>query len=166
MTATDGIDDLSQDVVAALANGGYSVATAESCTGGWIANALTDVPGSSQCFGYGVVSYSNDAKISLLGVRPEVLEAHGAVSEPVVAAMALGVARLSGADVGVSVSGIAGPDGGTPTKPVGTVWFAWSWRAGAPRTRLERFEGDRRTVRARAVVTALEGVLEEIASHG
>ena len=104
------------------------MATAESCTGGWIAKTLTDVPGSSAVFGYGVVSYSNGAKESILGVRNATLETHGAVSEQVVEEMADGVLHLSGADLAVAVSGIAGPDGGTVDKPVGTVWVTWGSR--------------------------------------
>ena len=105
---------------------GASVATAESCTGGWIAKTLTDVPGSSAWFGAGIVSYSNRAKHELLGVPEDLLAAHGAVSEPAVLAMVDGCLHRSGADFAVAVSGIAGPDGGSEDKPVGTVWFAFA----------------------------------------
>ncbi len=105
------------------------VATAESCTGGWIAKALTDVPGSSQWFESGIVAYSNSAKDALLGVPGELIAAHGAVSEPVVRAMAEGARAQLGVDLAVAVSGVAGPDGGSADKPVGTVWFAWATAA-------------------------------------
>ena len=139
------------------------IATAESCTGGWIAKALTDIPGSSQWFEAGFVSYGNDAKTTLLGVLPAEVAEHGAVSEPVVRAMALGALERAGTDLAVAVSGIAGPDGGTPGKPVGTVWFAWAWRHGKSvrsQTRHKLFKGDREAVRRKSVSTALTGVLE------
>jgi nicotinamide-nucleotide amidase len=137
------------------------VATAESCTGGWVAKALTDVPGSSGCFGYGIVSYSNGAKEAMLGVSNRTLAEHGAVSEPVVREMAEGTLRLSGADISIAVSGVAGPDGGSDEKPVGTVWFAWSMRG--PRgittdTDLQRFEGNRESIRMQSVIHGLKGV--------
>jgi nicotinamide-nucleotide amidase len=128
MPDSDEIGDLAASLVAELCAAGKTVSVAESCTGGWIAKALTDVPGSSGCFGYGVVSYSNGAKESLLGVNPAVLQAHGAVSEPAVREMARGALNLSGADLAIAVSGVAGPGGGTDEKPVGTVWFAWACR--------------------------------------
>jgi nicotinamide-nucleotide amidase len=145
-----------------LQAGRETLATAESCTGGWIAKALTDVAGSSAWFGWGVVTYSNEAKQSLLGVPAAVLEIHGAVSEPVVRAMAEGALAASGAGHAVAVSGVAGPDGGTADKPVGTVWFAWARRAAdGPRVRsaVHRFDGDRAAVRRQSVRAALEGVL-------
>ena len=120
------IHELATTVVAELAAANRAVSTAESCTGGWIAKALTDVPGSSACFGYGIVSYSNGAKESILGVQNSTLIEFGSVSEAIVREMAEGVIRLSGSDISVAVSGVAGPDGGTDEKPVGTVWFAWS----------------------------------------
>ncbi len=137
---------------------GWTVTTAESCTGGWIAKVLTDVAGSSQWFTRGFVTYSNEAKADLLGVPVADLDAHGAVSEPVVAAMARGAARLSGSELAVAVSGIAGPGGAVPGKPVGTVWFAWR-SPGRLDTRLERFDGDREAVRRQSVAVALEGLL-------
>ncbi|MBS0396362.1 MAG: nicotinamide-nucleotide amidase [Proteobacteria bacterium] len=146
-----------------LLAGGRRITTAESCTGGWIGKALTDVPGSSQWFETGYVSYGNGAKTTLLGVLPAELAEHGAVSEPVVRAMALGALERSGADVAVAVSGIAGPDGGSPGKPVGTVWFAWAWRHGRAlhaQARRKLFKGDREDVRRKAVASALTGVLE------
>jgi nicotinamide-nucleotide amidase len=155
------INELATTLVGELNRKNKAVATAESCTGGWIAKALTDVPGSSGCFGYGIVSYSNGAKESILGVQNRTLAEHGAVSEPVVREMAEGTLRLSGADVSVAVSGVAGPDGGSDDKPVGTVWFAWSTRgpAGiATDTDLQRFEGNRESIRMQTVIHGLKGV--------
>jgi nicotinamide-nucleotide amidase len=146
-----------------LLAGQRRIATAESCTGGWIGKALTDVAGSSQWFETGYICYGNAAKTTLLGVLPAELAAHGAVSEPVVKAMALGALERAGADIAVAVSGIAGPDGGTPGKPVGSVWFAWAWRHGKSlhvQARLKLFKGDREAVRRKAVAGALSGVLE------
>jgi nicotinamide-nucleotide amidase len=140
--------------------------TAESCTGGWIAKACTDVPGSSRWFRGAVVTYANDPKSGWLGVPEELLQRHGAVSEPVVRAMALGALEQLGGDCSVAVSGIAGPDGGTADKPVGTVWFAWARRAGdvsssTTRAAVELFAGDREAVRRLAVQRALAGLLDE-----
>ena len=146
-----------------LLAGGRRITTAESCTGGWIGKALTDAPGSSQWFETGYVVYGNAAKTTLLGVLPSELAAHGAVSEQIVRAMALGALERSGADLAVAVSGIAGPDGGSPGKPVGTIWLAWAWRHGKSlraQTRLKLFKGDRETVRRKAVHAALSGALE------
>jgi len=146
-----------------LLKAGQRITTAESCTGGWIAKALTDVPGSSQWFETGFVPYGNDAKTTLLGVLPAELAAHGAVSEAVVKAMALGALERTLADYAVAVSGIAGPDGGTPSKPVGTVWFGWAWRRGKAvhsQARRRLFKGDREAVRRKSVAAALAGVLE------
>lgn len=143
---------------AALAARQASVATAESCTGGWIAKSLTDVPGSSVWFGAGFVTYSNAAKTALLGVPETVITRHGAVSEPVVDAMARGCRERAGADYAVAVSGIAGPDGGTADKPVGTVWLAVAAPGGIAATR-HWFAGDREAVRRQTVGAALETVL-------
>ena len=155
------MDDLvrvaSQDLVDSLARLGKTVATAESCTGGWIAKALTDIPGSSAVIGYGIVSYSNDAKSSLLGVSKDTLLSFGAVSEPVVKEMAAGVRQVSGADFSVAVSGIAGPDGGTDDKPVGTVWFAWD-SGDSIVTDRQVFSGDRNDVRSSTVIHAISGI--------
>ena len=148
-------------LVAELVRRKMTVATAESCTGGWIAKALTDVPGSSGCFGYGIVSYSNAAKESMLGVENRTLAEHGAVSEAVVREMAEGALRQSAADIAVAVSGVAGPDGGSEDKPVGTVWFAWSMQVDggiSTDADLQRFAGDRDRIRTQAVIHALEGV--------
>ena len=146
-----------------LSDNGRSLATAESCTGGWIAKALTDIPGSSQWFGEGFVTYSNDAKVKRLGVPRSVLKREGAVSAAVARAMAEGVLARTGADVAVAVTGIAGPDGGVPGKPVGTVWFCWAEsRGGRTRARVERklFRGDRDAVRRKTVRWALRRLLQ------
>lgn len=137
---------------------GWHATCAESCTGGGVAAAITDVAGSSRWFETGFVTYANSAKERLLGVKGETLDAHGAVSEQVVREMALGALRAAGADVAVSISGIAGPDGGSVDKPVGTVWFAWA-TATDLETHCHHFSGDRRAVRQQAVVTALEGLV-------
>lgn len=142
---------------------GRRVVTAESCTGGWISKALTDVPGSSEWFETGFVTYGDAAKTTLLGVLPAEIEQHGAVSEAVVKAMAMGALERAGADISVAVSGIAGPDGGTPGKPIGTVWLAWAWRRGKSvhvQARRKSFKGDREAVRRKSVAGALGGLLE------
>lgn len=140
-----------------------TLVTAESCTGGWIAKACTDVAGSSRWFQGGVVAYSNALKVALLDVPEGLLVQHGAVSEPVVRAMAAGVLARTGSTAAVAVSGVAGPDGGTVDKPVGTVWLAWAWRErdGSIRmeTRRERFAGGRDEVRRCTVQLALERLL-------
>jgi nicotinamide-nucleotide amidase len=136
--------------------------TAESCTGGWIAKALTDLSGSSAWFDGGVVSYSNAAKESLLGVRRETLDRHGAVSRETVLEMVSGVLDRFGAGVAVAVTGIAGPTGGTPEKPVGTVWIGWKRRGGDARAKLFHFPGDREAIRRQTVAAALVGVRETL----
>lgn len=159
MTSTE---DLATALVAVLNEKRRTVATAESCTGGWIAKAITDVSGSSGCFGYGVVSYSNDAKMRLLNVPESALARNGAVSEAVVRSMAGGALRISDADFAVAVSGVAGPTGGSDDKPVGTVWFAWSrLTQEGPVTETERvvFDGERDDVRRQTVLHALAGLL-------
>ena len=151
-------------VVAALSASGWRLATAESCTGGWIAKCITDIPGSSAIFGYGVVSYSNIAKEHTLGVSPLALKDNGAVSEEVVRQMADGVLARSGANIAVAVSGVAGPDGGTASKPVGTVWIAWAVRGESCQSEHRRFDGDRRAVRVQTVLHALEGIIARLQS--
>jgi nicotinamide-nucleotide amidase len=139
------------------------VATAESCTGGWIAKALTDIAGSSQWFIEGFVTYGNESKERRLGVPRRVLAKQGAVSEAAVRAMAAGALRRSKAHVAVAVTGIAGPGGAVPGKPVGTVWLAWARRrAGAVQVdvKLEQFGGGRESVRRKTVRAALEGLLK------
>jgi nicotinamide-nucleotide amidase len=138
------------------------VATAESCTGGWIAKMLTDIAGSSQWFVEGFVTYSNASKVQRLGVPRAVLARKGAVSEAAVRAMAAGALRRTKAQVAVAVTGIAGPDGGVPGKPVGTVWLGWAIRRGGAirvATQLKHFRGDRDSVRRKAVRVALQGLL-------
>lgn len=150
-------DDTLESVVLALLAAGdkpVTVATAESCTGGWLAKMLTDLPGSSRYFQQGWVTYTNESKTAQLGVKPETLIAHGAVSEPTVAEMAAGARQRAGTDIALAVSGIAGPDGGTPDKPVGTVCFALA-HAGGTRTRTIGMFGDRDMVRDRSAKMAL-----------
>lgn len=139
---------------------GQTLVTAESCTGGWIAKTVTDVSGSSGWFDCGIVAYSYEAKQGLLGVRPETLIRHGAVSEETVLEMVSGALIHSGAGVGVAVTGIAGPSGGTADKPVGTVWIAWKRRGGYPVMKQFRFDGDRDDVRRQTVAAALRGLGE------
>lgn len=138
---------------------GWMLAIAESCTGGAIAKACTDLAGSSAWFERGFVTYSNEAKQDMLGVKVETLARYGAVSEAVVAEMAVGALQHSRAQVAVSVSGIAGPGGGTAIKPVGMVCFGWAQATGAVHTETHQFTGDRDAVRQQAVVYALQGVL-------
>jgi nicotinamide-nucleotide amidase len=143
----------------ALHRRGALMVTAESCTGGMIAAACTAVAGSSDWFERGFVSYSNEAKVELLGVEPALLAAHGAVSAEVVRAMVLGALTQSRADFSVAVTGIAGPGGATPGKPVGTVWLACAERGFAPRVELLRLGGDRAAVREQTVHHALQCLL-------
>jgi nicotinamide-nucleotide amidase len=150
------------DVGRALEAWGRRLATAESCTGGLIAGAITAVPGSSRWFDRGFVTYANEAKVEMLGVSADTLASAGAVSEAVAAEMAAGALARSRADVAVAVTGIAGPDGGTPAKPVGTVCFAWARRGGAVATATLHFPGDRAAVRAATVAAALRGVLDHL----
>jgi nicotinamide-nucleotide amidase len=151
--------NLAQKVGETLMQRGLKLATAESCTGGWVSQAVTAVPGSSDWFDCGFVSYSNTAKQKMLGVDLSVLEKSGAVSEPVVAQMAEGALRNSDADIAVAISGLAGPGGGSEDKPVGTVWFAWAIEGHPTVTCLSFFNGDRDEIRLQAVEQALEGVL-------
>ncbi len=165
MADHDALFKLADALVTELIAAGKAVATAESCTGGWVAKAITDVPGSSAVYGYGVVSYANGAKESILGVKNQSLTDHGSVSAEVVTEMSKGAVRLSGADIAVAVSGVAGPSGGTREKPVGMVWFAWAMRDGTKvqvETSLEQFSGDRDLIREAAVAYALQGVRERI----
>ena len=160
MNAADAeLEALAQRLGRALLVRGWRVATAESCTGGWIAKALTDIPGSSQWFEGSVVSYSNAAKTHLLGVSGEVLLAQGAVSEATVRAMAEGARGRFGTELAVAVSGVAGPGGGTPDRPVGTVCFAWATPAGTTAVR-RSFSGGREAVRRQSVALTLERLVD------
>ena len=145
-------------VAAACERGGWRVVTAESCTGGWVAKVLTDRPGSSVWFDRAFVSYSNQAKMAMLGVAASTLDAFGAVSREVVLEMAAGARERAGADFAIAISGIAGPGGGSADKPAGTVWFAWAGADGAT-AECRQFDGDRDRVRRCSVVFALEGLL-------
>jgi len=136
----------------------HSLVTAESCTGGWAAQVVTSIGGSSGWFERGFVTYSNDAKRELLGVAAETLKKHGAVSEETAREMALGALARSKGTVTLAITGIAGPTGGGPGKPVGTVCFAWATKGGAARSETQHFKGDRESVRRQSVVHALEGV--------
>jgi nicotinamide-nucleotide amidase len=164
VTPTDrDLEALALTLGRALEKRGWRLAAAESCTGGWIAKAMTDVAGSSQWFDGGVVAYSNAAKIALLGVPSDVLAAHGAVSEATVRAMAEGARSRFAADLAVAVSGVAGPGGGTADKPVGTVHFAWAAPGGVTAAR-RIFAGNRESVRRQTVGLALERLLELVAA--
>lgn len=151
-------DALAREAGRRLAATGGWLVTAESCTGGAIAQAVTSVPGSSAWFERGFVTYSNAAKEEMLGVRSETLERFGAVSEETAIEMARGALRRSHATVAVAVTGVAGPAGGTAAKPVGLVCFAWA-SAGETRSESRRFDGDRAAVRRQAVERALQGVM-------
>lgn len=151
--------ELAARVGEALKAQGLMLATAESCTGGWVAQAVTAVPGSSQWFERGFVSYTYISKREMLGVSQDTLGAHGAVSELTVREMVVGALANSHAQVAVAISGTAGPDGGTPQKPVGTVCFAWAVKNGEPKSATLLLAGDREEVRRAAVKAALEGVL-------
>jgi nicotinamide-nucleotide amidase len=162
--ASGGIKVLARDLGERLRARGLVCATAESCTGGLVAGAITEIAGSSAWFDRGFVTYSNEAKMELLGVPASVLDASGAVSEPTARAMVEGALARSRAQVAVAVTGIAGPGGGTPEKPVGLVCFAWA-RAGAPVVSASlHLPGDREAVRKAAVVAALEGLLRAAAA--
>jgi nicotinamide-nucleotide amidase len=143
---------------------GDTIVTAESCTGGWVAQELTAIAGSSKWFERGFVTYSNEAKQEMLGVRAETLQRHGAVSEETAAEMARGALEKSRGTVALAITGIAGPSGGTPAKPVGTVCFAWATKRGkagtAPCSETRRFSGDREAVRRQSVDYSLEKVLQ------
>jgi nicotinamide-nucleotide amidase len=164
MTADDTeLRGLAERVGGLLSARGLRVVAAESCTGGWIAKALTDVPGSSRWFDGGWVVYADAAKRGFLGVPAAVLETHGAVSEAVVRALAEAARERLAADFAVAVSGVAGPGGGTADKPVGFVWFAWA-SAAATTTESRRFTGDREAVRRQSVAFALERLATLVAA--
>jgi nicotinamide-nucleotide amidase len=153
---------LAEQVAALARQHSLMLVTAESCTGGWIAKALTDLPGSSAWFSAGVVTYSYEAKEALLGVNPRTLEATGAVSEQTVLEMVAGALARFGAGLAVAVTGIAGPSGGTEDKPVGTVWIGWKRRGGYAHAQLFQFAGDREAVRRQTVAAALNGMQQAL----
>ena len=141
---------------------GLRLATAESCTGGWVAGAVTAIAGSSEWFDHGFVTYSNDAKMEMLGVSAATLEAFGAVSEQTAGEMAAGALAHSHAQLALSITGVAGPGGGSAEKPVGMVCFGWAGEGGAPLVITRNFSGDRESVRRQSVICALQGVLERL----
>jgi nicotinamide-nucleotide amidase len=162
MSACDqpALEALAAEVGGLLSANGQHLVTAESCSGGWVAQCLTAIAGSSGWFDRGFVTYSNQAKIEMLGVPAATLATHGAVSEATAAAMALGALRHSHADWALAISGVAGPGGGSPSRPVGTVCFAWAGPEGFVATATCHFDGDRRRVRAQSVAHALTGILQ------
>ncbi len=153
------LEALSRRVGEALRERSLTLATAESCTGGWVAAVVTHTAGSSAWFDRGFVTYANEAKTAMLGVRPETLQTHGAVSLETAREMAAGALANSNALISLAITGIAGPTGGSPDKPVGTVCFAWCLRGQAPEAERCRFSGDREAIRRQAVIHALEGIL-------
>ena len=155
---------LAEQLGHALKQAGLSVATAESCTGGWLGEVLTSIPGSSRWYERGFVTYSNMSKREMLGVKTEILARHGAVSEPTARAMAEGALAASHADLVVAITGVAGPGGGTPEKPVGTVCFAWGARRQPVVSRIHHFHGDRAAIRRAAVIAALNGLQDTLNS--
>jgi nicotinamide-nucleotide amidase len=156
------MDKLSRLVGERLKSAGALLVTAESCTGGWVAQAITAVAGSSEWFERGFVAYSNDAKRELLEVSEATLARHGAVSEETAREMARGALQRSRGSLALAVTGVAGPGGGSGEKPVGTVCFAWAATAGLLLSETRRFEGDRESVRRQSVIRALEGVLRAL----
>ena len=160
---SSGVGAAAADLFAVFSERGLRLACAESCTGGLVTEAITDIPGSSAVLWGGVVSYSNECKERFLGVKAATLASFGAVSREVAAQMVEGVLAASGeggADIALAITGIAGPDGGSEEKPVGTVWFAWRTRDGRSTEACERFPGDRSAVREAAAMRALEGASE------
>ncbi len=154
------LTQLAEKLARQLAEKSLAIVTAESCTGGWIAQTLTAVAGSSVWFDRGFVTYSNQAKQDMLGVADETLQQHGAVSKQVVQEMAQGALNNSPAQLAVSVSGIAGPGGGSTDKPVGTVWFGWCRQGSDAYCEHKQFNGDREAIRRQAVAHALQGLLD------
>ncbi|TXH70939.1 MAG: CinA family protein [Lysobacteraceae bacterium] len=152
------LHDQAEALGARLRSAHHTLVTAESCTGGWISKTVTDIAGSSDWFDCGMVAYSYEAKQALLGVRPETLEHHGAVSRETAIEMVSGALVHSGASIAVAVTGIAGPGGGSADKPVGTVWIAWKRRGGYAQARLFHFDGGREDVRRQTVAAAFDGL--------
>ena len=160
MLAKRDIENTAIQIGSALKSQGLVLVTAESCTGGAVATAITDIAGSSEWFERGFITYSNEAKREMLGVAQDSLMRYGAVSEAVVREMVTGALCYSHAQVALAVSGIAGPAGGTPDKPVGTVWFAWGIKKGQCVVGLNHLSGNRAEIRTQSVGIALQGVLE------
>ncbi len=160
------LQTLAQELAGYMLEQGLVLATAESCTGGWISKCVTDIPGSSAWLDRGFVTYTNAAKQDMLAVAGATLEQYGAVSEATVTEMALGALANSLANVAVAVSGIAGPGGGTPDKPVGTVYFAWAIDGHDPVTRRELFPGNREEVRRQTVRLALSELIRLLDTRG
>jgi len=156
------LDELAAAAGARLKAARLVLATAESCTGGWVAQAVTTVSGSSEWFDRGFVTYSNAAKQDMLAVSDRTLARHGAVSEETAREMALGALAHSRADLALAVTGVAGPTGGTAAKPVGMVCFAWVRRGGTVQSETRRFAGDREQVRRESVIAALQGLLARL----
>lgn len=158
----DELEALAAELGAALQARGWLLATAESCTGGWVAQVCTAIAGSSAWFERGFVTYSNAAKMDMLGVSAATLAAHGAVSLETAGEMAAGAMTHSRAQIGLAITGIAGPTGGSPDKPVGTVCFAWALAGGKVETARQAFAGDRQAIRAQSVAYALRQMLERL----
>jgi len=158
----DELSQLAEQIGAALQSRGWMLATAESCTGGWVGEAVTSVAGSSHWYDRGFITYTNQSKQEMLGVSANTLAAYGAVSEQTVGEMAAGALKHSRAHITLAISGIAGPGGATPGKPVGMVCIAWALRSGAALSQTFQFQGDRAEVRQQAVIAALRGVLRAI----
>lgn len=157
----ESLADLAGRLGAVLVARGWRLAAAESCTGGGVAHAVTEIAGSSAWFERGFVTYSNEAKHEMLGVPEDTLRMHGAVSAATAEAMVTGALTHSHADLAVAITGVAGPGGGSDAKPVGTVWFAWAVRGHPPEARCDRLDGDRAAVRAASVRIALQGLIEQ-----
>ena len=168
-TTAPGDDDLQRlaiDLGERLRAGRQRLVTAESCTGGWIAKTVTDIAGSSDWFDCGMVVYSYEAKQAMLGVHPQTLETHGAVSRETAIEMVSGALVHSGAGIAVAVTGIAGPGGGSEGKPVGTVWVAWKRRGGYALAEVFHFDGDRDAIRRQTVAVAMQGLQRQVAGGG
>lgn len=156
------LTELAERLGATLLAGGLRLVTAESCTGGGVAHRVTDIAGSSEWFDRGFVTYSNAAKQEMLDVSADTLAEFGAVSAATVEAMVSGALRKSEAQIGVAISGVAGPGGGSDDKPVGLVWFAWARRGEHATLRCVNFDGDRKAIRDAAIRVAMEGLIEQV----
>ena len=160
MKDTDEVTQLSTEVGRLLVEKKLKLTTVESCTGGWIAQTATAISGSSRWFDRGFVTYSNRAKIEMLGVAPATIGEYGAVSGETAEEMVRGALAAAQVEIAVAVTGVAGPDGGTPQKPVGMVWFGWGTKNTEPVTKKLYFAGDRESIRAQTVSVAIDGLLE------